>query len=167
MNGETHTIWDRITIKDKSTTKKMTLGKFLKKVQRKAGCGEDIEIASISYGPYLIYANFLNGHDMELLETPLLDTVKDAVISEDDSDMDDDTALFNEDDAEGDEEKKAPAVELTSEQKTMLNKVDQKIFIDFSVTVEDTETGEEFELPPVRLVKERQTQQEDTTQRSS
>jgi hypothetical protein len=48
----------------------MTLKSFLKKIQKKASCGADIEISSISYGPYMIYANFLHSHDNEMLETP-------------------------------------------------------------------------------------------------
>ena len=126
----------------------MTLGKFLKNVQNKAGCGDGIEISSISYGPYMIYANFLHNDDEELLETPLIDTVQDAVISEDDEDdmieVEDETA-----------ERKKP--NLTAEQKAILSRLDQKRFIDFSVAVEDEEMGEEFELPPVRLIKDKQT----------
>jgi len=150
VNGKTHTCWDRISIKGSSNTptQTMTLGKFLKNVQNKAGCGDGIEISSISYGPYMIYANFLHNDDEELLETPLIDTVQDAVISEDDEDdmieVEDETA-----------ERKKP--NLTAEQKAILSRLDQKRFIDFSVAVEDEEMGEEFELPPVRLIKDKQT----------
>eukprot|EP00571_Detonula_confervacea_P000614 CAMPEP_0172319668 /NCGR_PEP_ID=MMETSP1058-20130122/38333_1 /TAXON_ID=83371 /ORGANISM="Detonula confervacea, Strain CCMP 353" /LENGTH=1432 /DNA_ID=CAMNT_0013034763 /DNA_START=69 /DNA_END=4364 /DNA_ORIENTATION=+ len=154
VNDKTHTIWDRITVKgsSKSPTQTMTLRKFLKKIQKKAGCGEGVEISSISYGPFLIYANFLHSHDEELLEASLLDTVRDAVISEDDDD--DEMSLFDED-AEGDGEKKTSVERLlTAEQKTLLSKLEKKRFIDFSVAVEDEETGEEFELPPIRLIKE-------------
>ena len=151
VNGKTHTIWDRISIKGSSNTptETMSLKCFLEKVQKKAGCEEGIEISSLSYGPYLIYANFLHSHDEELLDTPLLKTVRDAVIYEED----DDKAL-EEGTGEGDE--KPTAVDLTASQKTILSKLDQKRFIDFSVAVEGLESGEEFELPPVRLVKDKQ-----------
>ncbi len=123
----------------------------MKKIQKKAGFGDEIEVSSISYGPYMIYANFLHSFDEELLNTPLLDTVQDAVISEDDDE--DEVAMFDEE-APADGEKKPP-VELTAEQKAMISKLDQKRCIDFSVIVEDSETGEEFELPPVRLFKDK------------
>ena len=138
VNGKTHTIWDRITVKGK---REMTLDKFLRKIQKKAGCEDGVEVSSISYGPFMIYANFLHSHDEELLESPLLNIVKDAVISEDD---------------DGDEEeKKASVGDLTDEQKAILSKLEHKRFIDFSVAVEDPESGEEYELPPVRLIKDR------------
>ncbi|KAL7543014.1 hypothetical protein ACHAXR_012304 [Thalassiosira sp. AJA248-18] len=165
VNGRTHTIWDRITVKgsSKSPAQTMTLAKFLKKVQKKAGCGEDVEISSVSYGPYMIYANFLHSHDEELLEASLLDTVRDAVISEEGDDVDDDMALFDEDGAEGEEDKPPAAAVLTDEQKALISKLEQKRFIDFSVAVEDQETGEEFELPLVRLIKEKTISQQDDT----
>ncbi|KAL7540920.1 hypothetical protein ACHAWF_006817, partial [Thalassiosira exigua] len=150
FDGKTHTIWDRITIKHasgSSSGSNMTLRKFLGKVQKIAGCGGDVEISSLSYGPYMIYANFLHSHDEELLETNLLDVVRDAVIS--DEDDDDLAALSN-----GDDEEKESSRILTEEQNKILSKLEKKRFIDFSVAVEDEETGEEFELPPVRLVKE-------------
>ena len=78
--------------------------------------------------------------------------MRDAVISEEDND----TAFEETTTAEGEE--KPTAVDLTADQKTILSKLDQKKFIDFSVAVEDVETGEEFELPPVRLVKDKQSQ---------
>ena len=162
VNDKTHTIWDRITVKgsSKSPASTMTLRKFLKKIQKKAGCREGVEISSILYGPFLIYANFLHSHDEELLDTPLLDTVRDAVISEEDDE--DEMSLLDED-IVGDEEKNT-SVELTAEQKAMVSKLEQKRFIDFSVAVEDEETGEEFELPLIRLIKERAQQHNDDTE---
>jgi len=154
INGKTHTIWDRIIIKgsNKAPTQSMTLGKFLKKIEKKVSCGENVEVASISYGPFMIYANFLHGGDEEILEASLLETVREAVVSVDDDD--DDMLLFGDEDVE--EDKETPVAVLTNEQKAMLSNLDQKIFIDFSVTVEDQETGEEFELPPVRLIKHKE-----------
>ena len=145
VHGKTHTIWDRISVRgsNKHPAHSMTLKSFLKKIQKKSGCGEDIEIASISYGPYMIYANFLHSHDEELLETLLLDTVKDAIISE----AGDETSLVD----EFAESNMNRAITLTARQKAVLAKLDHKRFLDFSVSVEDQETGEEYELPAVRL----------------
>lgn len=143
VHGKTHTIWDRISIRgsSKHPVHSMTLKSFLKKTLKKAGCGNDVEVSSVSYGPYMIYANFLHSDDEEMLETPLLDTVKDAIISE----ADDETPLVDEF-AESDMKKA-----ITARQKAVLAKLDHKRFLEFSATVEDHETGEEYELPAVRL----------------
>lgn len=148
--GRVHTIWDRIEVKEggsKSLAGTMTLGKFLKKIRKKAGCGEAVEIASLSYGPFMIFANFLHAGDEDLLGMPLLDTVRDAVISDDDDDL----SFVDADEVEVGVDKDTI---LTMEQKAILCKLEQKRFIDFSVTVEDQETGEEFELPTVRFIKD-------------
>lgn len=151
-NGETHTIWDSIVIKGSSKTpaELLTLSKFIEKLKKKADCEDDVEISSISFGPYMIYANFLHSHDEELLETSVLDIVREAVIG-DDEDEDD----FGFDDEEMDTEQTKKVVELTIEQKAALSKLDHRRFIDFSVAVENVETGEEFELPVVRLERQK------------
>lgn len=152
-NGETHTIWDSIVIKGSSKTpaELLTLSKFIEKLKKKADCEDDVEISSISFGPYMIYANFLHSHDEELLETSVLDIVRDAVIAGDDEDEDD----FGFEDLEMDTEQTKKVVELTIEQKAALSKLDHRRFIDFSVAVENVETGEEFELPVVRLERQK------------
>jgi ubiquitin-activating enzyme E1 len=152
-NGETHTIWDSIVIKGSSKTpaELLTLSKFIEKLKKKADCEDDVEISSISFGPYMIYANFLHSHDEELLETSVLDIVRDAVIAGDDEDEDD----FGFDDEEMGTEQTKKVVELTIEQKAALSKLDHRRFIDFSVAVENVETGEEFELPVVRLERQK------------
>lgn len=149
VNGKKHTIWTKLTCRGKSS---MTLEDFLKEILLIADCTDNIEISSVSYGPYMIFANFLHSQDKELLDTPLLDAVKDAVISE----VDDEMTSFDEDAMEG---KQKGIDRLSAEQKAMLSRLDQKRFIDFSVTVEDQETGEEFELPTVRLVKDKPQQE--------
>mmetsp|Transcript_11978 Transcript_11978/g.19786 ORF Transcript_11978/g.19786 Transcript_11978/m.19786 type:complete len:103 (-) Transcript_11978:2268-2576(-) len=100
----------------------------------------------------MIYANFLHSFDEELLETPILEIVKDAVIGEDDDG--DDDFVSDEEETDGDESKKKIA-ELTNDQKAALSKLEHTRFIDFSVAAEDEETGEEFELPLVRLERQR------------
>jgi ubiquitin-activating enzyme E1 len=154
VNGKTHTIWDSIVIKGSSKTpaELLTLNNFIEKVKKKAGCEDGVEISSISYGPYMIYANFLHSDDEELLETAILSIVKDAVVAEDGDDDDGDDFAFDEE-TDGDEPKKT--VELTAEQKAAVSKLDHRRFIDFSVAVENEETGEEFELPVVRLERQK------------
>jgi ubiquitin-activating enzyme E1 len=151
INGKTFTMWDRIVVKgsNKAPADTMTLKKFIDKVKKQAQLGDDMEISNISYGPYMIYANFLNSEDEELLGSPLMDTVKSAVISEEDSA---ETGLD-----EGVEEAGCTKLDdnLTEEQKAVLSKLSRKRYLDFSVAVELTETGEEYELPPIRFIREK------------
>ena len=141
MDGKTHTIWDRVVIKgsSKNPGHEMTLSRFLKKVQQSVKLGDGAEVSSISYGPYMVYANFLHSDDEELLSSSVLDTVKEAIISEVDDDF-----------VESEERKSASQPEDSG---VAVAKLEEKKYIDLSVTVEDLETGEEFELPPVRLMK--------------
>ena len=141
VNMKQHTIWSRVTCRGPSS---MTVGSFLEEILVKAGCTGNVEVSSVSYGPFMIFANFLHSEDRELLDTPLLDAVKDAVISEVEEETTDDAM----------EGKQEGIAHLSSEQKAMLSRLEQKRFIDFSVTVEDQETEEEFELPTVRLIKD-------------
>jgi ubiquitin-activating enzyme E1 len=148
VDGRTYTMWDRIIVRgsSKSPAETMTLEQFIGKVKKAAGLGENMEVSNISYGPYMIFASFLNSGDDELLRSPLIDTVKSAVISEDGSD---ETLL--------DEEAKPTEQvgNLSHEQNAALSKLANKRYIDFSIAVEDPETGLEYELPPIRLVKEK------------
>ena len=156
VNGKLYTMWDRISVKASSKTPAdtITLQKFIEKVKKNAGLGDDMEVSNISYGPYMIYANFLNSEDEELLGSPLIDAVKSAIISEDESE---DMALG--DGAENAEQTESEAI-LTDEQNAILSKLSKKRYIDFSVAVEFTETGEEYELPPIRLVREKKGESE-------
>jgi DNA segregation ATPase FtsK/SpoIIIE-like protein len=95
----------------------------------------------------MIYANFLNSDDDNLLDSPLLEAVKSAVVSDDESDG----MNMDEDSAEGATQAEKP---ITQEKQATLSKLSKKRHVDFTVAVECTETGEEYELPPIRLVKE-------------
>ena len=113
-----------------------------------------MEIASISYGPYLLYANFLHEGEDSLLRKPLLQFVKEAIISEEDDNLEN----FDEDyDGDGDGDGNVNAVpldmeSLTESQLEGIKKLEKKSYIELDVLVEDTETGEEVELPLVRVV---------------
>ncbi|KAL7519500.1 hypothetical protein ACHAWX_005472, partial [Stephanocyclus meneghinianus] len=151
VNGREYTMWDRIVIKgsSKSPVDAMTMRKILDKIKKSAGLGDDIEVSNVSYGPYMIYANFLNAEDEELLDSPLMDAVRSAVISEEGSDEN----LFNE--SSEAHQPTGKVANLTREQKATLSRLARKRYIDFSVVVEHKETGEEFELPLIRLVREK------------
>lgn len=142
LHGSTYTIWDRILVKEseKQFNKGgMTLGRFIRQINKKASNDEDpIEVSNISFGPYMIYANFLHEDDDEILDTPIKELVIDAISSGD-----------IEDDEFGNEE--GDVVTLNELQQAEIAAVENKDFLDFTVIVEDPNSGEEAELPPVRL----------------
>jgi len=82
----------------------------------------------------MIYANFLNEDDDELLDKNLWNVVQDAVESGNEFDE-----MFSRDSSEG-LSKNVPDLLASS-------------FLDFTVVVGDLESGEEVELPPVRVTK--------------
>ena len=155
--GETHTIWDRMIVKESQKSANrggIKLSRFLKDVRKQLASDNDggdgtppADIATISYGPYMLYANFLHEGDEDILRQPMAKLVQDAIISGDDIDDG-----FMSDD-EDDEDEGAPEVELTKEQQAEIEQIEHRSFFDFSVIVEDPATGEEVELPPVRLVR--------------
>ena len=136
LRGQTYTLWDRITIKESKKSASeggLTMRRLLKRLKKKS-C-EDItsmEIASVSYGQYMIYANFLNEDDDELLDKHVWTVVREAVASGNDFD-----SSFSRD---GDPSRSGKQV------------IDD-VVLDLTVVVEDTETGEEVELPPVRVLR--------------
>jgi len=146
LGGEAYTIWDRIIIKESeksSSAGGLTLRKFIKRIEKKTRGHSSIstEVCSISFGPYMLYANFLHEGDDSLLDTSIIALVKEALISDDDNlDLDDDMHALN-------------IENLADVEKQELRLIDQKPFIDLSVSVEDLSTNEEVELPPVRFVK--------------
>ncbi|KAG7340147.1 ThiF family protein [Nitzschia inconspicua] len=141
LRGEAHTMWDRITIKEGRKAAKaggLTLKRLLKKISKKA-YEEDpdaISVSNISVGPFMIYANFLHEDDSELLDKSVWDVIKDAV------------TVGNEFDREFSRDSESVNSLPFDAKNDYLSP-----FIDLTVTVEDLESGEEVELPPVRIVR--------------
>ena len=139
LHGTSHTIWDKLLIKEEEKHHLkggITMRRFLRKIKKKSEDGE-IEVSNISYGPFMLYANFLHEDDDDVLDAPVLQLVLDAITS---GDIEDDD--FGEDNDE---------VTYTEEQLAEIKALEKEAFTDFSVLVEDVDTGEEAELPPVRL----------------
>jgi ubiquitin-activating enzyme E1 len=139
LQGTSYTLWDRITVKEgqKSAGKGgITLKSFLRRVAKKAGADPNsISVATVSYGPYMIYASFLHEDDDEMLSTSILELLREAILTSDDDEF-----------AGREEDSRVPV-------EHQLACLESRGFVDFTVVVEDIETGEESELPPVRLVK--------------
>lgn len=140
IGDQTFTLWDKLEIKEsKKLAAKggLTLGKFRKRILKKVGDGsESIQVSSISFGQYMIYASFLNEDDEELLGKNLWTVVKEAVESGNEFDLE-----FSRD------------VDSTSAGTSVAGIDDNTL--DLTVLVEDFETGEEIELPPVRVTRTR------------
>lgn len=136
------TIWDRIVIKESEKAHKrggITLKNLIHRIKKKLP-SEELEVSNVSFGPYMLYANFLHDGDRDILGKPLLELVKEAVVSDDDDFQDGedfDDSLDNTD--------------LSETQEAELHALKRRSFIDFSVLVEDPASGEEGELPPVRV----------------
>jgi len=145
LHGASHTIWDTIVVKEgeKSHAKGgITLRRLLLQIKKKSSKGdEEVEVTNISFGPYMLYANFLHEDDDHLLDTPMLQLVIDAISSGDIEDED-----------LGEEEEGDTPTSYTEAQLLEIEALKRRAFTDFTVLVEDTETGEEAELPPVRLL---------------
>ena len=162
--GQEYTIWDRIVVKEvEGDLEKggIELSRAMRKIRKQlssSGCGEDDDggeeggrpdIASVSFGPYLLYANFLNEGDKVMLRKPLLELIQEAIVSQD-------VNIEDFDDDDDDEEVSVGEINLKDLTKSQLEEIEHlkgSSYFELDVLVEDTETGEEVELPPVRMVR--------------
>lgn len=120
LQGRSYTLWDRIIIREGPISNSkggISMKHVLKTIKEKvANNVSSVDVASISFGPYMIYANFLHDDDSEFPRQKLWPLLRDVLAEDNDTGYDSD----------------AP-------------------FVDLDVVVEDTETGEAVELPPVRI----------------
>lgn len=139
VRGQTHTLWDKITIKEGKKAAKsggIKLKHFLKRIQKKT-YPEDpdaVQVSNISIGPIMVYANFLHDDDKELLNTSIWEVIENALRSGEEFDEE-----FSRD---------GP---ISSEKTRDSSIISSVSFIDLTVSVEDTESFDEVELPQVRL----------------
>jgi ubiquitin-activating enzyme E1 len=139
LRGKTYTLWDRIVVKEKESDAArggISLSKFFRRLIRKAGDDvEGIVVSSVSYGPYMVYTNFLHEDDESVVQKPVVELIKEAIQLGDDEDF------AGRDERQGLVDHVAQEVGALSSRKA----------IELTVIVEDQESGEEFELPSVRL----------------
>ena len=132
LNGKTYSIWDQLSIKESekaATSGGITVKSLLKKIKVKAADEpSEVSVASISVGPFLLYANFLHEEDEKVLNASVWELVSDAVSSKDSF-----------------ENENARDNEFTSDF------VLSEDYVDLAVVVEDINTGDEVELPPLRV----------------
>jgi ubiquitin-activating enzyme E1 len=142
FRGATHTMWDRITIKEgkkAAASGGLTLKKLLKRIRKKTYKDDPdaVSVSNISFGAFMIYASFLHEDDEEMLRRSIWNIIEEAAVKGNEFDQE-----FSRDCKEGAGEN------AQSDVSTSL-----PLFVDLTIAVEDVETGEEVELPPVRLVR--------------
>jgi len=118
----------------------------------------------------MIYASFLQDEDDSIMQESIWDLVKDAMLSGDDDIIEDGFMLDLEgngvgtnmdDDNLDNDDKNDIGVEIVAKELKSSNGGDgtnakdlgNKAFVDFVVVVEEEESGEEIELPIVRVIK--------------
>eukprot|EP00977_Amphora_coffeiformis_P015741 scaffold4707_cov164-Amphora_coffeaeformis.AAC.15 len=130
LHGREYTLWDRLAVKESKKTADgggLTIKSLLTKLKRLASDDpSSVDVSSISLGPYLLYASFLHEDDRSLLKSSVWDVIAEAL----------------EDPDEGAREE--------DRQDDYIYSADDKSF-DLTVVVEDSESGEEAELPTVCL----------------
>jgi len=157
LHGSAHTIWDRIIIKESEKSHEkggITLRRLISQIKKASPSSDDgdvMEVANISFGPYMLYANFLHEDDSSVLDNSVFDLVTEAILSDgDDLEMDMDEFDDN-DDAKFDSSQSIDRNKLSEVQQNEVKSLEQRSFLDLNVIVEDPNTGEEAELPPVRI----------------
>ena len=133
-DGKTYTVWDTIDINEKkkaAESKDLTLRRFIKQLKKAVSDDpEGIEVSTVSAGQYMVYASFLHEDDKDMLSRSIWDLVEEAASEE----LDEDFAGRNDE---------SGAAQSCGGERANVDK------LELTVTVEDTESGEEFELPPV------------------
>ena len=143
IKGRSYTVWDRIIIKESSKSVEkyggITLGQVKSMIKRKIS--SSVNVASITFGPFLIYANFLHGigeEEDDLMKKSIWSLIELALRESEDQAED---PVFDGRDA------------YSVESERYRQELCGKSYLDLTVIVEDEESGEEIELPPVRIVK--------------
>jgi len=135
MGGKTHTVWDRTIInegKKSAATGGIKLSELLKKVEKKTGgC-----VSSLYYGPYMIYADFLHSDDEIIAHKSVLELIKEALTS-------DDELQNTEENVDDRAEKVRSSINV--------DEIEAKPYIELSGVVEDESTGEDAEIPIIRI----------------
>ena len=138
LNGNFYTIWDQLSItetKKSAVAGGITIKSLLRRIKKLVSKDpKNVNVVSISVGPYMLYANFLHDADDDVLLSSLWEQLTDAISSSD---------VFDEENSRG----------------TIVSDTDVNVndsYIDLTVVVEDAETGEEVELPSLRVHRFRQ-----------
>jgi ubiquitin-activating enzyme E1 len=133
LDGTQYSIWDQLHInesKKAALSGGITMKSLLKEIRKLLSTDPTrVSVSSICTGPYMLYANFLQLQDSDILNRSLWELFTEATSSYD---------AFDEGNSRRNEG--TPSVVALHDD-----------FIDLTVVVEDVVTGEEVELPIVRV----------------
>jgi hypothetical protein len=101
---------------------------------------ELVDVASVNFGPYMLFANFLHDGDESVLDSSVWELISDAIAS---------SEAFDDEFSR-----------TATENNIGNNAPDNRGSVELTVVVEDLKTGEEFELPPVRVNRYKSREQE-------
>jgi ubiquitin-activating enzyme E1 len=133
LDGQQYTLWSELSIReseDEALMGGITMKSLLKQIKKLSSTNPStVDVVSISFGPYLLYANFMHENDDDLLRSSLWEQIDEAVAS---------SGIFDEENSR---------VSGDTGMHFDLN----HSFVDLTVVVVDVETVDEVELPPVRV----------------
>jgi ubiquitin-activating enzyme E1 len=133
LHGKTFTFWDRIILNERKKNANeggITLRSVLKRIKKKVtNDPTHIKITSVSAGPFLLYADFLHDDDEEILKKSIWRLMEETNIDGSEFETDKESSVID---------------PLLTRNPT---------FVDLSVMVQDLESGEEMEIPCVRVQK--------------
>ncbi|GKY95427.1 hypothetical protein MPSEU_000504200 [Mayamaea pseudoterrestris] len=129
LNGNTFTIWDRLLITEKKKDANkggLSIRTLIRRLERQLSeSGNSVVVTSLSIGEFMLYANYLHENDADVLDCNLWDHIKNA--------------LTLDDEFQG----------RTTEESSV--NIDCERYVDLSVSVEESATNIEVELPPIRV----------------
>jgi ubiquitin-activating enzyme E1 len=144
LHGRHYTLWDRLLVKEgkkAATSGGLTMRSLIRRIKKQASVEPElVDVASVSLGPYMLYANFLHDEDESVLDSSVWELIKDAI---DSSEAFDDAFSRTAKGHDGGD-----------------NAPDSRDSVELAVVVEDLKNGEEIELPPVRVNRYKSRQQE-------
>lgn len=134
LNGRSYTIWDQLIIKESKKaydTGGLKMKSLLKKIMKLiSGSPDTKKIASIFYGPFLLYTSFLHEGDDEVLNTSIWELIRKSCLP---------------DDFDVENRRRGEDAILT------FSVPFSDTIVDLTVIVEDTDSGEEIVLPTTRI----------------
>jgi ubiquitin-activating enzyme E1 len=133
LDGMQYTLWDQFLIRESEKAALfggITVKGLLKQIRKMSSSDPArVSVSSISIGPYMLYANFLQVQENDILNRSLWELCTEATSSYD---------AFDEDNPR-ESEGTSSVISLND------------AFVDLTVVVEDVVTGDEVELPTVRV----------------
>jgi ubiquitin-activating enzyme E1 len=144
LHGRHYTLWNRLLVKEgkkAATSGGLTMRSLIRRIKKQASDEPElVDVASVNFGPYMLFANFLHDGDESVLDSSVWELISDAIAS---------SEAFDDEFSR-----------TATENNIGNNAPDNRGSVELTVVVEDLKTGEEFELPPVRVNRYKSREQE-------